>query len=289
MPSNTVTDAIWNTKFAFTGSDANDSLIGAWGDAPATTPSDYNSLLDAQGGDDFLKGDFANDVLLGGDGDDTLLGGAGDDVLDGGAGNDTIDAGSGDDTVLASAGTDVYSGGDGFDTLDFQAATTSMDIDMSKGTAKGGDFATTFDGFEKVVGSAFDDTIKGSNRADVIDGGAGNDIIRGKAGADILTGGDGHDSFVFMKKDVMQNGVHQGVDVITDFHGNDTIDLRDFFKGAVAVKNADSVIHFEDTAAGTVVSAKLGAEFVDVALLQGVHIPSETTAAGLASDGFFVL
>ena len=87
----------------------------------------------------------------------------------------------------------------------------------------------------------------------------------------------------------MQNGVHQGVDTITDFHSNDIIDLRDFFKGAVAVKSSDSVIHFEDTEAGTVISAKLGTEFVDVALLQGVHIPLETTVASLASDGFCVL
>ena len=113
MPSSTVTDAISNTKFVFTGSFADDLIYGAWGDTTGSAPQDYNSLLDAEGGDDFLKGDFANDVLLGGDGDDTLLGGAGDDVLDGGAGNDMVDGGSGNDTVLASASSDVYTGGDG--------------------------------------------------------------------------------------------------------------------------------------------------------------------------------
>ena len=289
MPSSTVTDAISNTKFVFTGSFADDLIYGAWGDTTGSAPQDYNSLLDAEGGDDFLKGDFANDVLLGGDGDDTLLGGAGDDVLDGGAGNDMVDGGSGNDTVLASASSDVYTGGDGFDTLDFSAATAGLTIDVSKGTASGGDFVSTFASFEKVVGSAFGDQITGSDRVDVINGGAGNDVIRSKAGADLLTGGEGRDTFVFMKKDVMLNGEKRGVDVITDFKGNDLIDLFDFFKGKVAVQDADSVVHLTNTVAGTIVSAKLGADFVDVALLQGMYIPTDTSVAALASDGFFVL
>lgn len=289
MTNAVLADAMGGITNAVTG-DANDNILqGEW-TLPGARPGDLASnLIVGLEGDDVLTGEAGDDVLLGGDGNDNLAGGAGDDVLDGGAGNDIVDGGSGNDTVLASAGNDVYTGGDGFDTLDFSAASTGLEINISTGTASGDAFNTTFASFEKVVGSKFDDKITGSDRADVIDGGDGNDVIRSKAGADILTGGEGRDTFVFMKKDVMLNGEKQGVDVITDFKGNDLIDLHDFFKGKVAVQDADSVIHLTNADAGTLVSAKLGIGFVDVAVLQGVHIPTDTSVAALASDGFFVL
>ena len=212
---------------------------------------------------------------------------AGDDVVTGGAGDDAISAGTGNDTVLASSGNDVYIGGTGFDTLDFSNANSGLNIDISKGTAIGTGSTTSFDSFERVVGSSFADIIKGSDQVDVIDGGAGNDLIRSKAGADILTGGEGHDTYQFMKKDVMLNGVHQGVDTITDFSGSDTIDLHDFFKGRVT--DINDAIHLTDTADGTLVSAKLDGAYVNVALLQGQHIPAETTVQALASDGLFIV
>jgi Ca2+-binding RTX toxin-like protein len=49
-------------------------------------------------------------------------------------------------------------------------------------------------GVEDILGSAFDDTIKGTGGADGLDGGPGNDKITGGAGADNLSGGPGNDT-----------------------------------------------------------------------------------------------
>lgn len=255
-----------------------------------------NAVVLGLAGDDTLQVSGANSVVGGGAGDDTIQvlsgnatidAGSGDDRVTGSAGDDVIDTGSGNDYVVASAGNDVYTGGSGFDTLDFSHAKSGLDIDISKGIATGTGVNTSFDGFEKVIGTSFADTIKGSSGDDVIDGGRGNDTIRSMAGADTLTGGEGHDTFVYFKKDVMVDGKHQGVDTITDFSGSDTIDLHDFFKGQPG--NINDAIHLTDTAAGTMVSAKLGGAYVDVVLLQGQHIPVDTTVKALASDGLFLV
>ena len=271
--------------------------------------SDNTLTADTSGTDSIIVGKGGDDVLTGNSGDDILSCGSGNDVLNGGEGNDILTAGGGDDTVIASVGNDIYVGGSGFDTLDFSHATAGLVIDMSKGTATSAGtatgFNTSFDSFEKVIGTNFADTITGSKDADVIDGGRGNDTIRSMAGADTLTGGEGHDTFVYFKKDVMlPNGVHQGVDTITDFGGSDTIDLHDFFKDLnLKAKDAGNVIHLTDVAddattgtiGGTMVSAKLGGAFVDVALLQGQHLHTDpqvlpaVQVAHLASDGMFVL
>ena len=262
-----------------------------------------DNTLTADASGSIVAGQSGHDTLLGNSGDDILVGGSGNDVLNGGEGDDILSAGGGDDTVVASVGNDIYVGGSGFDTLDFSHATAGLEINISAGTATGTGFNTHFDSFEQVIGTKFADTITGSKEADVINGGGGDDVIRSMAGEDTLTGGQGHDTFVYFKKDVMQNGVHQGVDTITDFGGSDTIDLHDFFKGAVATKDAGNVIHLTDVAddaatgtiGGTMVSAKLGGVFVDVALLQGQHLHADplvlpaVQVAHLASDGLFVL
>jgi Ca2+-binding RTX toxin-like protein len=47
---------------------------------------------------------------------------------------------------------------------------------------------------ENLVGSAFDDTLGGDVRANLLQGGAGDDTIEGRGGADSLVGGDGVDT-----------------------------------------------------------------------------------------------
>ncbi len=67
----------------------------------ALTGSDYNDLILGESGNDTLNGGAGWDVLYGGSGGDTLTGGTGDDYLDGGTGKDTY----------------VYRFGDGHDTI----------------------------------------------------------------------------------------------------------------------------------------------------------------------------
>ena len=125
--------------------------------------------------------------------------------------------------------------------------------------------------------------LRGDKNANTLVGGAGEDHLRSAQGADTLTGGLDHDTFLFLKKDVMLDGVHQGVDIITDFASNDTIDLRDLVKQAFT--NLDDVVHITQVAGGSMLSVNVDGVFVDVAMLMGVNGGS---AAGWASDGMML-
>jgi len=265
------------------GNSGNDRLDGGAG----------NDELRGGSGNDALAGGEGNDVLVGNTGDDKLDGGEGDDLLEGdsgndaiadGAGNDKVDGGSGDDVFFAGEGDDVYKGGSGFDTLDFSDATGAMKIDLSKSTADGMG-RDTYTGVEAVVGGDHADVVKGSNRADTIDGGAGDDVIRGMGGEDVLTGGKGADSFEWLAKDIVFDGNHLGVDVVTDFSVADR-DVLDF-SALLAGKPGDLVglVEMTDTKEGTMVSVMFGKDMVDVVMLEGVH---NLDANDLLKDGLIL-
>ncbi|MDC0336118.1 hypothetical protein OAN24_04420 [Pseudodesulfovibrio sp.] len=88
-----------NTKFNFTGGDADEIFFAA----------DEDDTLDGGAGDDNLVGKLGNDYLIGGAGNDEMRGGDGADCLKGGAGGDTVWGDDGDDTLLFNTG-DVVSG-----------------------------------------------------------------------------------------------------------------------------------------------------------------------------------
>lgn len=237
--------------------------------ADAITGSKYDNVLNGGDGGDRLSGGAGNDTLDGGAGNDTLDGGSGNDKIYDGSGNDTVNGGSGDDWIFAGSGNDKYVGGSGFDTLDYSTAGAALSIDASAKKIAGWN-SDTFDGIEKIIGSDFADTFKGSSGANIFDGGAGDDSFRGMGGADRYTGGSGADTYKWYVKDVLSGTKHLGVDAITDFSAGDKLDLKEFTK---AFKNAkiDDVIHVTDTAQGSLVSAKVGSAFVDVVVLDGVH------------------
>ena len=128
------------------------------------TLSGFENLI-GSGLNDRLTGDAGNNTLTGLAGNDTLIGGMGDDTLDGGLGTaDTASyapAGSGVTVSLVTAGAQNTLGA-GIDTLV---------------------------GIERLVGSAFNDTLTGDGLANRIDGGAGDDTVEGGAGNDVLLGG----------------------------------------------------------------------------------------------------
>jgi len=119
-------------------------------------------------------------------------------------GNDTISSGASNDWLIAGRGADAYDGGSGFDMLAYVRANTAVRVDMSNadGTSffreTNSDsfaFGDTMKNIEGVVGSRFDDTIRGLNggRSSYINGFDGNDAITGGSGADVLKGGKGDD------------------------------------------------------------------------------------------------
>ncbi|WP_395673021.1 Calx-beta domain-containing protein [Phenylobacterium sp.] len=114
-----------------------------------------------------------------------MLGTSGPDLLSGGAVGDTVQGLAGDDKIFGNGGDDVLDGDDGADTV------------------SGGDQD------DLVRGGAGDDILKGNNH---------NDTLVGGAGSDNLTGSSGLDVFRFERLD-------GGIDVITDFSGNDKVEL----------------------------------------------------------------
>ncbi len=95
----------------------------------------------------------------------------------------------------------------GVDTLDFSAATSAVQIDLSSTKAQSvlGKSLTIKSAIEILIGSRFDDQLKGSRSGNVIYGGAGSDritatngknVLIGGAAADVIMGGGGEDLLI---------------------------------------------------------------------------------------------
>ena len=164
----------------------------------ASEPNDV-PVVEYASGNDKLTGTDNNDELLGLSGDDTLYGLGGDDELNGGAD---------DDLLVGGPGADELKGGTGTDTIDYSYSPMGVTINLTTGTARGGDAdGDTIvdmgdDEVENVRGSMYDDVLTGNSREnslwglggnDELDGGRRDDMLYGGAGDDMLDGGDGDD------------------------------------------------------------------------------------------------
>jgi serralysin len=111
-------------------------------------------------------------------GNDTITGTGLDDKLSGFAGNDTF---------LGGAGKDVMDGGTGIDTTSYRTSSAAVTIDLTAGTASGGDAqGDTLTGIENLIGSKFADKLTGNDAANIfVDGGRGIDTLTGKGGNDV--------------------------------------------------------------------------------------------------------
>jgi serralysin len=258
--------------------DGNDSVNGNMGN-DRLYGEEGNDTLDGGSGNDTLVGGRGDDVLYGRSGDDALYGEDGNDLIEGSSGNDRIWDGAGDDkvfggtgrdTVFVGAGNDYYNGGDGFDIIDFSASRKGLTLDLSKKTAVSDLGNDTLEGFEQIIATKFDDTLRGSKNVEIINGGDGNDWFRSMGGADTLTGGAGKDIFAYSAKDVWLEKVHLGVDTIRDFNASE--DKLDFFEITKNFKGDKySLVKLEQTETGVIVYANLGtdAEFQQIAILDG--------------------
>ena len=245
-----------------------------------------NDRIIGGSGDDKLYGGSGNDTIFGNGGNDAIYGGKGNDIISGGDGDNLLRGDSNDDLFYADAGNDTIIGGTGFDTVDYSAAMSAITVDLSMKTIAGVTTGNdTVSGMEKVVGTSFADTFKGSSANDIIVGGGGNDWLRGIAGNDTLTGGAGNDIFFWEKADVVDSkGKSLGLDHITDFGGGDVLDLTKLV--ALGTKPLSDFVKITDKAAGSTVSANIGGKFVDVAVLDDFH---GKTATDLFHDGFLLI
>lgn len=149
-----------------------------------------DDAIDALGGNDFIDGLLGADTLGGGDGSDTLHGAAGRDFLSGGSGDDSLHGGAGPDVLEGGAGSDIFNGGGDHDEVRYLAATAPILVDLATGAGGGDAAGDTFIDVERLVGSAFNDTIIGDAAVNDIDGSAGDDLLFGGEGPDTLTGGE---------------------------------------------------------------------------------------------------
>ncbi|MDO9105950.1 MAG: autotransporter-associated beta strand repeat-containing protein [Methylovulum sp.] len=147
--------------------------------------------------DDSLSGNRRANTLIGQDGNDSLAGRVGNDRLDGGTGNDLLRGGAGDDLFTGdTSGNDHYLGGTGIDTVDYSESADGITVNLMTtveqpiSTGSGTDILI---GIENLLGSFFNDDIRGNDQANTLIGLGGADIMRGKGGNDTLDGGTGND------------------------------------------------------------------------------------------------
>ncbi|MBT8169836.1 hypothetical protein KMP95_15840 [Ruegeria litorea] len=127
------------------------------------------------------------------------------DVFFGDSGqNDFRGLGDFDWFVSSTGGRERYFGGDGLDTVTYFNATAGIKASLSNGAmvggretgfGYGGDAARDlFFELENIVGSRFDDEIRGSSERNQLNGLEGDDMIFGKGGTDYIMGGLGNDT-----------------------------------------------------------------------------------------------
>lgn len=163
--------------------------------------------------DNFMVGQSKVDIFHGLGGNDNLLSAVGDDRLFGEAGDDLLQAGDGNDALNGGAGADTLDGGVGIDFIDYLESAAGVDIDLATGSASGGD--ATGDVLIAI------ESVRGSQKGDVLTGDAVANILRGEGGNDKLTGGTLDKLFGDEGNDVFVLG--NGLAAVNDSAGIDTI------------------------------------------------------------------
>ncbi len=151
-----------------------------------------------------LTGNELNNVVVGNNGANRLDGGDGADSLYGHLGSDILIGGLGDDRL---------DGGLGVDTADYSGATGGVNANLLTRTATGQGNDLLLD-IENLVGSSFNDILRGSAAANELSGGDGDDILDGREGADTLIGGLGND----------WHYVDNAGDVVVEISGEGSVD-----------------------------------------------------------------
>jgi Ca2+-binding RTX toxin-like protein len=250
-------------------------------------------VLNGRGGQDHLGGGRSTDLLNGGAGPDDLGGDGGRDTTiyadapaavsvhlsgkaSGGAGADELDSiervigsdfadkivgndvgnvlegGGGNDLINGRGGPDELFGEQGRDRVSFAGSRKRVSVNLATDSATGwgDDFILLI---EDVTGSAHNDAIKGSIRANHLNGGRGNDRLGGLGGSDVLEGRGGRDRL----------SPGPGSDRANGGRGADTIDLS-ASDGAVAINLARGSTTGQGTDRISEIERARGSRFADL-------------------------
>ncbi len=239
------------------GDNGNDTIYGENG----------NDIIEGGKGNDTINGGKGNDKIYGVSGTNFITGSKGNDKIYSGSGVDTFyyAKGAGKDTIYNANSSDKIRYKDVASMSDLKFARKRNDIIITrkngskKETITLSDFFKTSKKLDKIIlsdgttgsilesaqlsmsgsgtidGTEYNETIKGSFRADVIYGRGGNDKITGHKGKDTINAGKGTNSIYFGKND--------GDDVVLNGGGVDTLvfkkqyvdDLRVRYSGNNAI------------------------------------------------------
>lgn len=226
----------------------------------------------------------ANEVLVGTSGADTLRGFGGDDVIEGGRGDDLLLGGTGNDIYRyrAGDGNDVIFDQQGNDTLEL-VGLNSSDITYSnlpslsgfelrinatgeRITVKNSQYLTNaLENIKFANGEVWDikkigylggtnvqttQVYVGTDGNDRLWGGYFNDILDGGRGDDYLEGGERDSVFKYRSGD--------GFDLISDYGGQDQVELKDLNSADVRIVSDASGDRIIDRATGQFISLDLG-------------------------------
>ena len=231
--------------------------------------------------------------LFGGNGNDSLSGGNAADFLFGGSGTNVAFGEGGNDIYFSSGGTDEFDGGTGNDEINFDLFGAAISVDLAEtdfaagfgfGLVRTSDTTNIQNGtlrklmnfidVESVTGSAFADTIRGTDGSNRLQGGAGNDTITGGDGADTLDGGTGTDTLDYAAgTQGVAIDLTRGSSNATDGFGNvETISGFERFMGGVfadTMKGDDRAQTFAGGAGADVINGGGGFDAVDLSAETG--------------------
>ncbi|MGF1522134.1 MAG: Calx-beta domain-containing protein [Leptolyngbyaceae cyanobacterium] len=132
---------------------------------------------------EIFEGSYHNDILQGNGQEDQFLGLDGNDVLRGGGGGDDLD------------------GGEGYDIASYEDSPVGLEVNLDKPSESTGYAAgDTYKNIEEIQGSAFNDTLVGNGKDNILDGLEGHNVLIGGNGlvgnsADDLRAGTGNDTY----------------------------------------------------------------------------------------------
>ena len=144
------------------------------GDGDGVTVEDATRVVTYKSGSPLTGLYRSIENFIGSPSDDTITGDGRPNIIEGGDGDDVLDGGAG-----------------GGDTVSYRSSPSSVTIRLAESAAdrarKGHAAGDTLEGFENIIGSAYDDILTGDATANVIEGLAGADTLDGGGGGDTLS------------------------------------------------------------------------------------------------------
>ena len=250
------------------GGGGNDTLLPGTGADPSLDGGTGTDLLSYQGLGGAVTVDLSSvsdpvvgvENVTGGNGADTLTGDGGSNTLIGGGGGDSLRGGSGDDMLQPGTGSDpVVDGQGGTDLVSYVDITSGgVSVNLALGTAGGAAGTDTLSNLERARGTAFGDTLIGTDGVNVLTGGGGADVLQGAGAGDSLLPGAGDDTTV-------DGGA-----------GTDTVSYDDLTTGGVVV----------DLGAGTTGGAAGSDGLTSVERARGTNLDDDLTGSSVANTLF---